>query len=59
MCKIPNLPLEEIDPKCREFVYLLNKYGFKTQFSCQGHYNGDKRTGGNYSGYKTPLPGTC
>ena len=37
MCKIPNLPLEEIDPKCREFVYLLNKYGFKTQFCCQGH----------------------
>lgn len=42
MCKIPNLPLEEIDPKCREFVYLLNKYGFKTIYCCQGHKNGSQ-----------------
>lgn len=37
MCKIPELPLKEIDPHCREFVYFLNKYGFTTEYCCEGH----------------------
>lgn len=37
MCKIPELPLKELDPHCREFVYFLNKYGFTTQYCCEGH----------------------
>ena len=39
MCKIKDLPIEEIDPQCREIVYLLNKYGFKTKYCCSGHVN--------------------
>lgn len=39
MCKIKNLPIKEIDPRCREVVYLLNKYGFKTKYCCSGHEN--------------------
>lgn len=39
MCKIKDLPIAEIDPKCRETVYLLNKYGFKTKYCCSGHVN--------------------
>lgn len=37
MCKIPSLPLKELDPHCREFVYFLNKHGFTTQYCCEGH----------------------
>lgn len=37
MCKIPELPLKDIDPHCREFVYFLNKYGFTTEYCCEGH----------------------
>ena len=37
MCKIPELPVKEIDPHCREFVYFLNKYGFTTEYCCEGH----------------------
>ena len=39
MCKIKNLPIKVIDPRCREVIYLLNKYGFKTKYCCSGHYN--------------------
>ena len=39
MCKIKNLPIKVIDPQCREVVYLLNKYGFKTKYCCSGHDN--------------------
>ena len=37
MCKIKNLPIKELDPCCREFVYFLNKYGFTTKYCCEGH----------------------
>ena len=39
MCKIKDLPIEAIDSRCREIVYLLNKYGFKTKYCCSGHVN--------------------
>ena len=37
MCKIKNLPITQLDPHCREFVYFLNKYGFTTEYCCEGH----------------------
>lgn len=37
MCKIKNLPITQLDPRCREFVYFLNKYGFATEYCCEGH----------------------
>lgn len=39
MCKIKDLPIKVIDPQCREIIYLLNKYGFKTKYCCSGHVN--------------------
>ena len=37
MCKIKGLNLKELDSRCREFVYFLNKYGFTTKYCCMGH----------------------
>ena len=44
MCKIQGLPIKELDPRCREFIYFLNKYGFTTKFCCEGHPGGSCNT---------------